>query len=221
MTRLRKAGLIVGLLALAGSLPLIFHPVRITTPITQGPPRDIVILWQSPFGQLGILAFLVGSLMFFSSLPNKIRPIALGAFLALSSIGLSAGFYFNDFRAWWWHTFWLVFPGGIIFAIAGGFLVANTLRQRSRLALWVVLLVFAVTAALTIGLLAANQNNLNSMGFGYYSYDEGNSQIYSYYHDYNGDYLIYFFIIAAFQVFVGLGLFAGFVAGLVLKRSNQ
>lgn len=218
MINLSKAGVIVGALGLVGSAFLVSHPMKITTPIVQGPPREIAIVWQSSYGQLGVLAFVVAGLLFFGSLPKTVRLTVLGAFLALSAIGLDAGFHFNDYHAWWWHTYWFVFPWGVASAVAGVYLMASTLTERRKLLLWVVLPAFAAAVALTIGLLVANIANLDSLGFGYYCYDDLVHYPYGIYNSCNGDWLVYFYITAAFQVFVGLGLFAGFYFGLILNR---
>lgn len=202
MGSLRKVGILVGALAMVGSLLLVFYPFGIT-PLDDR-PRSITMVWQSPYGALGAVALVVAGLIFFGCLPRSHRLDLLGGFLALSSIGLAAGFLFNDYHAWWWHTAKVVFPLGVASAAVGGFLIARALTRRRKVPLWAVLPAFLASIGLATALV--------------YGFMTCVGPTPNRYIDYNGDYFSRAMLIMGFQVLVSLGLFAGFVSGLISSR---
>jgi hypothetical protein len=216
MDSLKKVGAVAGLLALVGSIPLIFHPVRVTQPLYQGPPREVVLVWQTPSGPLGFLLAFLGGLILFLSLPKDVRCGALGGLLMCCSIGLVTGFAFNDYHGWWWHTCKFVFWLGIASAIVGGFLAAHNLASRRRVPGWTVAPVFLALMLVVIGVCISGGTQ------GYYAYDKPSWYTpYPFWVDYAGDYLWMPLLIVAFQFFVAVGLSAGFWLGIVSRRRCQ
>jgi hypothetical protein len=206
----KQAAIVLGILALVAGLFLIFNPAKVSAPLTQGPPREWVMLWHSPLGPLGIVIFLVGALLVFSTLTKNARLRALGPFLALCSLGLAAGFYFNDYHDWWWRTFPYSFLVGIAFAFAGGFLIGRSLKELKRCPGWMLLLTIPLFIALAFALFVGIPHS-------YYSYSDSHSNPYPYYYDYYGDYYYKTLTILAFNILVPLGLFAGFALGFALR----
>jgi uncharacterized membrane protein HdeD (DUF308 family) len=207
---MKKAAIVLGILALVAGLFLIFHPAKVSAPLTQGPPREWVMLWHLPFGPLGIIIFLVGALLVFGTFPKTARLRALGPFLALCSLGLAAGFYFNDYHDWWWRTFPYSFLLGIAFAFAGGSFIGRSLRELKKCPRWMPLLTIPLFIALAFALFVCIPHS-------YYSYSDPHSNPYPYFYDYSGDYFYKTLTILAFDILVPLGLFAGFVLGFTLR----
>ena len=207
---MKKAAIVLGILALVAGLFLIFHPAKVSAPLTQGPSREWAMLWHAPFGALGIVIFLVGALLVFGTLRKTARLHALGPFLALCSLGLATGFYFNDYHDWWWRTFPYSFLVGIAFAFAGGFLIGPSLIDPKRCPRWMPLLAIPLFIAVAFALFVGIPHS-------YYSYSNPHSNPYPYYYDYSGDYFYKTLIILAFDILVVLGLFAGFTLGFALR----
>jgi hypothetical protein len=210
----KKAAIVLGILALVVGLFLIFNPVKVSAPLTQGPPREWVMLWHVPLSPLGVVISLVGAISVFSTLPKTARLRALGLFLALCSLGLAAGFYFNDYHDWWWQTFPYSFLVGIALAFAGGFLIGRSLIELRRCPRWMPLLTTPLFIALAFALFVGIPHS-------YYSYSDPQSNPYPYYYDYSGDYFYKSLIILAFDILVPLGLFSGFALGFALRPRER
>jgi len=217
MSYLQKLGLAWGMTALIGGFFLVFHPVKITLPLDQGPPRSIVILWESPYGPLGLIVCILGVVLFFRSLPQNTRLLSLGAFLCMCSLGLALAFVFNDYHAWWWHTFPFTFGFGIGLAVVGGFLFGYNLKWVRKVSLLALFLVLPVAVLLASGIAYALYGVTAHGGYLDYTTDP-KSYPYPNYISYSGDYLVKAILIYAFQFLVMLGLFVSAAIGFLLNK---
>ena len=187
-------------------------------PVKVNPPQP-VILWQLPYGPLGILCLALGGFLTFRSFPPRIRFKVLGPFLALCAIGFAFGFSFNWFYDWFDSTGawtygkespvpWVPFVA-FCCAVTGGFFIGHSFVFNKK---WLAALL-ALISCLSLFILAF----LTFPG-DYYSYSDPTSEPYPYYHDFSGDYLIEALAILFLQFCIFSGLFGGFLVGLVRKK---
>jgi len=210
---MRKVIIVLGIIILLAGFFLVFHPVKVK------PPQP-VILWQLPYGPLGILCLALGGFLTFWGLPAKIRFKVLGPFLALLGIGFAFGFSFNWFYDWYYSTgAWSYgeepFPplaAGLAFccSVAGGFLIGRNFIFKKK---WLAILL-ALIFCLGLFILA-----FRTFPGGYCSYADPGREPYPYCHSFSGDYMAEAFFIWFYQFCIFFGFFGGFLIGLVRKKS--
>lgn len=213
---LRQLRLVLGSLALIGSFLLIFHLHSVTIPIYQGPPRNIVMVWELPYGPLGCILFCIGIFLFFRGLPGSVRSLSLGIFLSLCSLALALLFFFNDYRGWWWHTACVTWWLGICFAIIGGFLFGRNIKGLQRIPRWAPFLTLPLFAGIAYVLV------IFSLG-SFYDWSDFASIRYNYppWVSYYSDYEYKKIIIAAFHILTMAGLYLSFSIGFLTRRRKE
>ena len=216
MKNLRQLRLALGALALIGSLFLIFHLHHITTALDQGPSRNIVMIWQLPYGLLGFIVFCIGAFLFFGGLPKQVRLLSLGIFLSVISLLLAAAFCFNNYHGWWWKTSLFTFFFGIGSALAGGFLIGRKIKGLQKVPRWAPFLTLPLFAGVAYLIMWSGLNEA-----GYYDYSNLNSSPYPWYVSYSGDYLYKPLAIAAFQIFTIIGLYLSLSIGFCSRRKKD
>lgn len=179
-----------------------------------------VVLWQSPFGPLGILSAVLGGLFASWGLPRAVRFRLLGPFLVLCSVGFAFGFSFNWFYDWYCSTgAWTYgkehpsppYAVGVACccAVAGGLITGRSFtfddRRRAVVLASVLWLFLAVLAFVTVP-------------GGYYLYRDPTTEPYPYYYALSGDYLAEAFLLRLIQFCLVSAAFGAFLAGLLTKR---
>ena len=212
----RYSGLILGILALIGSFSLIFHLHYVTAPLSQGPARNIVLIWELPYSPLGIFIFWIGIVLLFICLPKNVRLLVLGVLFSIISLALASAFRFNDYHSWWWRTFPFTLFFGIGSALCGGFLIGRNVKGPQKIPRWVhflIWLLLVVGAYLIAHLIVGAGLNESA----YYDYS-GIPGPYPCYVTYAGDYSYKPLAIEAFQIFTIAGLYFSFSIGFLIRR---